>query len=175
MKRILVPLDFSLGSRAALRHAVALAERFGARVEVLHVWEPSPVVAPESAAWLGGDADTFWANLAEDLRKRLEALVAEEAPSSTVPIAVEVEPGYVAHTILRKLERGEYDLVVMGTHGRTGLSHVLVGSVAERVVRLSPVPVTTIRVAAKKARRHEAPREAATPEGASEAPRSAAP
>src|SRR6185503_1345857 len=57
-----------------------------------------------------------------------------------------VEAGYVAESILHKLEQGEHDLVVMGTHGRTGIRHVLLGSVAERIVRLASCPVLTVRM-----------------------------
>ena len=146
IRTILVPIDFSLGSRAALRHAAMIAERFGARIQLLHVWEPSPVVAPNQMAWVGGDADTFWRELSGDLKKRIDALVADEVPHLRHDINVAVEAGYVAHSIVRHVERGSYDLVVMGTHGRTGLSHLLLGSVAERVVRMSPTPVLTVRV-----------------------------
>jgi universal stress protein A len=146
MKRILVPIDFSLGSRIALRHAVGIADRFGARIEVIHIWEPAPVVTPNQMMWMGGDADNFWKQLSGDLRKRLEALIAEEAPGKRDDIELVIEAGYVAHSIVRHIEKGHYDLVVMGTHGRTGLSHLLLGSVAERVVRLSPAPVMTVRV-----------------------------
>jgi nucleotide-binding universal stress UspA family protein len=146
MKNILVPIDFSLGSRVALKQALTLAERFGARVEVIHIWEPSPVVTPNQLVWVGGDADSFWRQLSGDLRKRIDELIAEEAPKHKDQIAVHIEAGYVAHSILRHIEHGSYDLVVMGTHGRTGISHLLMGSVAERIVRLSPVPVMTVRV-----------------------------
>ena len=150
--RILVPLDFSQGSRAALRHAGYLAKQLGAKLDVLHVWEPSPVVAPDHLSWLGGGVDTFWVNLSEDLKKRLAKLVAEEIPDAAEDVTVEVEAGYVANTILRRLKKNGHDLIVMGTHGRTGLSHLVMGSVAERIVRLSPVPVMTVRVPRERKR-----------------------
>jgi nucleotide-binding universal stress UspA family protein len=144
IKCILVPVDFSLGARMALRHAAMIARRFEARLEVIHIWEPSPVVTPNQIAWVGGDADTFWQQMSANLRSRVTKLVDEEA--MLVASEVVIEAGYVAHGILRQIEQGNYDLVVMGTHGRTGLSHLLLGSVAERVVRLSPTPVLTVRV-----------------------------
>lgn len=146
IKSILVPVDFSLGSRAALRHAALLAERFDAKVEVIHVWEPSPVITPNQLMWVGGDVDNFWRQLSGDLERRIKELVAEETPRIAKDVHVVVEAGYVAHSVVRRIEQGHYDLVVMGTHGRTGLSHLLLGSVAERVVRLSPTPVLTVRV-----------------------------
>jgi nucleotide-binding universal stress UspA family protein len=149
--RILVPVDFSEGSRGALRYAELLSTRFGAEIVALHVWEPAPVVAPDQVTWIGGDADTFWRSMSDDLKRRLEGLDREEVPAIASRVRVEIDAGYVAHTILRKLEREGFDLVVMGTHGRTGRSHVLIGSVAERVVRLAPVPVVTVR-ATQKAR-----------------------
>lgn len=160
LKRILVPIDFSEGSRAALRQAVLLGQRLGAQIDAIHVWEPSPVVTPDNVTWLGGSADTFWVNMSEDLRHRLEVLLHEEVPEAAATIGLHVEAGYVAHAILRMVTKGAYDLVVMGTHGRTGLAHVLVGSVAERVVRLSPVPVLTVRVPRKLKKRAAARAEA---------------
>jgi nucleotide-binding universal stress UspA family protein len=129
-------------------------------------------VAPDHVTWLGGSADTFWNNLSDDLKRRLLALIAEEVPDAAGTIPVEIEAGYVAHTILRKIDKDHFDLVVMGTHGRTGLSHVLMGSVAERVVRLSPVPVMTVRVPkkSKKAARETAATGAGDPTSSEAAP-----
>lgn len=145
-KRILVPIDFSLGSRVALQHALAIARRFGATVEVMHVWEPEPVIAPNQLGWVSTDADSFWRNMSGELRRRLDEMLREEAPELASDIPVKVEAGYVVHELLRQIEQGGFDLVVMGTHGRTGLSHLVMGSVAERVVRMSKAPVLTVRV-----------------------------
>ena len=146
VKHILVPVDFSEGSRAALRYAVELAEHLGADIDVLHVWEPSPYIAPTQLIWIGGDAMSFWTHMDQNLRAQLNELIADEAPQARVEIHAHVQAGYVAQSLLERLKDGAYDLVVMGTHGRTGISHWLLGSVAERVVRLAPCPVLTVRV-----------------------------
>jgi nucleotide-binding universal stress UspA family protein len=159
IQRILVPVDFSEGSRAAVRYAVFLAETFGASIDVMHVWEPTPYVPAHQLGWLGNETRSFWQQMSDALGRQLDELLRDVAPDTTVRIDRRVEAGYVAESILHKLERGEHDLVVMGTHGRTGLRHVLLGSVAERIVRLSPTPVLTVRVPrdaeAKAARERE--------------------
>ena len=146
VKHILVPIDFSEGSRAALRYAVELADKLDASIDALHVWEPAPYIAPTQLIWIGGDARSFWSHMDQSLREQLNALIAEEAADAHLPIHAHVQAGYVAQSLLERLKHGNYDLVVMGTHGRTGLSHLLLGSVAERIVRLAPCPVLTIRV-----------------------------
>lgn len=152
IQRILVPIDFSAASRAALEHAALLAEAFGARIDVLHVWEPAPAVTPAQLGWMAADAGTFCARVEDELRGRVDALVAEIAPNLRDRIQVGVEAGYVAHTILEHLEAQPYDLVVMGTHGRRGLKHLVLGSVAERLVRTAPCPVLTTRAPATTAK-----------------------
>jgi universal stress protein A len=145
IQRILAPIDFSTASRAALEHAVTLAEAFDARIDVLHVWEPAPAVTPAQLGWMAADAGTFCARIESELHDRIAALVMEVAPESRDRIQIVVEAGYVAHTILEKLTPGDYDLIVMGTHGRRGIKHLVLGSVAERLVRSAPCPVLTTR------------------------------
>jgi len=120
--RILVPVDFSEPSVEALRLAVTLAMRTGARLSVLNV-----------------DADA----LPQDEHERLgglHRLVAREVPTS-VHFELITDTGGAAETINRHAKSGDHDLVVMGTHGKTGLERVILGSVAETVVRTCPVPV----------------------------------
>lgn len=145
IQRILVPLDFSAASRAALEQAAMLARVFDARLDVLHVWEPAPAVTPAQLGWMAGDADAFCGRIEGELGERVAQLVAEVAPDLADRIEIAVEAGYVAHTVLEKLESDPYDLVVMGTHGRRGLKHLVLGSVAERLVRSAPCPVMTTR------------------------------
>jgi nucleotide-binding universal stress UspA family protein len=149
IQRILVPIDFSTASRAALEQAIMLAEAFDARIDALHVWEPAPAVTPAQLGWMAADAGTFCARVEKELQERVEALVAEVAPKSRDRIHIIVEAGYVAHTILEKLGETAYDLVVMGTHGRRGFKHLVLGSVAERLVRSAPCPVLTTRAPAE--------------------------
>lgn len=155
IKRILVPVDFSEGSRCALRKAVMMAETFDAQIDVLHVWEPSPYVSPSQLVWMSGESCVFSDRMHAEFEQRVRQLVSEEAPEHEARINVIVRAGYTSHDILETLRDEHYDLVVMGTHGRTGLSHLILGSVAERIVRMAPCPVMTIRVTTKK-ERHQA-------------------
>ncbi len=145
---ILVPVDFSDSSLAALEQALLFAERFDARVEVLHVWELPAYVRPDLVVWIAGS---------EEHRKPMtdvaEARAEEEMDSflRKVPagprarITERLVGGDPVDVILRLSQDEPFDLVVMGTHGRTGLGHLLLGSVAERVVRGAGCPVLTVR------------------------------
>jgi nucleotide-binding universal stress UspA family protein len=137
--KILVPIDFSEHSRQAMHDALDLAARLGAEVTLLHVYvlptQGDVVLTAGAHAELMHAADTLMAS----------ALA--EARSWTVPVESLTEHGPVAETIARVAGDGLYDLVVIGTHGRTGLKRFLLGSVAERVLRHSPAPVLTVREA----------------------------
>ncbi len=137
-KHILVPTDLREGSRPALDMAVGLAQKFGAKLTLLHVWEipiypymdfmlNSEVISSVEDAATKGLASAL-----KDLRTQMPsaegALRSGEAWPEIVKAITELAP----------------DLVVMGTHGRRGLSHLTLGSVAEKIIRSSPVPVLTV-------------------------------
>jgi nucleotide-binding universal stress UspA family protein len=130
IQRLLVPTDFSVCSMRALRYAEELARRFGAEIVLVHVDES--LVARSELAGLRE------AVAGEEL-ERLVALLEKRG----VPARAVVRSGGAAEEIAEEAESA--DLVVMGTHGRTGLAHVLMGSVAERVVRHARCPVLTVR------------------------------
>lgn len=140
--RILVPVDFSAHSDRAIRYAATLAGKVGASVELLHVVEDfaygafSEVYVPNLPAMVE--------EMINDASARLARLKAGMFPHGA-DIEIAVFAGRPAATIVERAEAGGFDLIVMGTHGRTGLSHMLMGSVAERVVRVSPCPVLTVR------------------------------
>jgi nucleotide-binding universal stress UspA family protein len=149
-RRILVPHDFSTHATRALRVAERLAREHGGRLLVLHV------ITPFHPATALPDEHIIWPDATDILsaeRRRLEALVARLVKGrGAPPVKCRVEIGDPYHRIV-DAARGA-DLIVMSTMGRTGLSHLLVGSVAEKVVRHAPVPVLTLRPAgARKARR----------------------
>jgi nucleotide-binding universal stress UspA family protein len=153
--RILVPVDFSAHSEKAVRYAMTLATRFGARVSLLHVVE-DPFV---TGAW---QAEAFVPNIPElldDLMKAAQAHIAEvktrAAASGVVPAATVVK-GQPAQAIVEEATAGGFDLIVMGTHGRTGLSHAFVGSIAERVMQRAPCAVLTVRETDPAALKHAA-------------------
>jgi len=162
--RILVPTDFSPPSDAALATAKEMAERFGASIHVLHVLEDpysTSAYATEVYGFLPPGLKESWQRNAEERLVRL--LPPEERTrfggTSTVVF------GSPAKAIVEYADGNGIDLIVMGTHGRSGVAHLLLGSVAERVVRTARCPVLTIRgVAADRAA--AASLAAATPVGA---------
>lgn len=134
---ILVPVDFSTASLGALAHAEELAHRSGADLTLLYVIEP--VVAPmefNAAAII----DANQTALAEN---KLEALVAAEVRHG-VEANTMVAEGEASATIIEVASERAVDLIVMGTHGHSGLRHLLLGSKAERVVRGAACPVMTV-------------------------------
>jgi nucleotide-binding universal stress UspA family protein len=141
--RILVPTDFSAPSDAALDFAKTIAATFGASLHLLHVFEdPFVTGAFASEAYVPMPADTR-AVLLDDARTRLaHRLPAED--QGRYHGTSEIVTGVSAPTIIDFARDNEIDLIVMGTHGRTGMAHLLLGSVAERVVRLAPCPVLTV-------------------------------
>jgi nucleotide-binding universal stress UspA family protein len=145
INRILVPVDFSAHSEGALRYASALGARLGAAIHVLHVVE-DPLA---SGAWNSEVAalpqiGDLRENLVADAEQRL-ARYHERAERAGVPSTTAVRLGHPPQMIVDYAAAEAVDLIVMGTHGRTGLKHALLGSVAERVVRHAPCPVVTLR------------------------------
>ncbi len=140
---ILVATDFSPASSGALDYARLLALKLGASLRLIHVVD-DPIIA---AAWSEVYAfDT--SELRERLRQTAETELARLAAQITdVPVTTEVIVGSPARAITGRTAEPDIDLVVMGTHGRSGMSHLLLGSVAERVVRSARCPVLTVREA----------------------------
>lgn len=137
LKRILVPIDFSETSEAALKYGIALARAFGAHLYLLHVPE-HPGEAAE-AEYPIGLFETMQ-NAAHDRLGHLltDAETRELRPDSTMRMGVPCDE------IVRFAQERNIDLIVMGTHGRTGIARVVIGSVAEKVVRKAPCPVLTV-------------------------------
>jgi len=146
-RTILVPHDFSSSANHAAALARDLALKFGARLVLLHVTEvpsgigidtavvPSPGAAPISLRdYANANANEHLADLASRLEK------------DGVVVTTQVAVGRAVDEILRVAADEKADLIAMGTHGRTGLRHLVTGSVTEKVVRTSPVPVLTVRV-----------------------------
>jgi nucleotide-binding universal stress UspA family protein len=142
VKTILVPTDFSDGSLAAMRYAMGLSELLGARVVFLHVVEP-PAYGVELTGTYPG--------IAPDVTKKLAAMMhdwVEQVMVRGARVEWHLEMGSAFAEILAAIERYGADLIVMGTHGRTGLSHLLLGSVAARVVQHASCPVLTVKAGA---------------------------
>ncbi len=138
LKRILVPVDFSRTSIKALHYAVPIAKQFGARLSLLHVIE-FPNYCPD-IGYMDFDAKV----IREDLAKRLRDLARRALPKD-VEADTGVECGAGFDTIAAYAKKQKVDLIVLTTHGYTGLKHVLLGSTAERVIRHAPCPVLVVR------------------------------
>jgi nucleotide-binding universal stress UspA family protein len=143
LKKVLVATDFSEAADAALAYGRALARTFGATLHVLHV-------ADDMYMKLGGDA---YAGVLPDLqqdveyhaRQRLATLLVDNDPSPMPTEPVVITAGATAPAIVNYAIAADIDLIVVGTHGRGRVAHLLMGSVAERVVRTAHCPVLTVR------------------------------
>jgi len=146
IKRILVATDFSDCSRDALDYALGLAERLGAEVHLVHVFE-RPVyfeVGVSHSLQLGHNVDEWIRDLKAGATKQFDALAAEvrgRQPGTQASL----REGVQVDEILKAAKETSADLIVLGTHGRTGLPHVVLGSVAERTLRFAPCPVLTVK------------------------------
>lgn len=158
MKNILVPTDFSAESHHAYQVALQLARHTGGQVTLLHVLESSEAASanfsayggPVSGAGLpnndGGIDQIFTLKLMEVTKRRMHALK-DEAASTAPGVAVHdaVEMGRIGEGILSAIERHSSDLVVMGAQGHGAMEHFFVGSNTERLIRLAPCPVLTVK------------------------------
>jgi nucleotide-binding universal stress UspA family protein len=142
LRKILVPVDFSEFSAKALDYALAFADQFSARVVLLHVVEPA--VYPESYLVVPPAFDEMNGNLVKAAEERLARLTLDRI-GNRVSAESLVRLGRAYAEIVDTAKRLDVDLIIMGTHGYTGLKHVLLGSTAERVVRHAPCPVLTVR------------------------------
>ena len=138
-KKILVPTDFSSQSDKSLDYAVMVANQFGAKIILLHIIEPFPYTTTD--AFMVVDNSEAMRSIAETLIKNQSKTLRQKKISVKTDLIV----GNPAQEIIKKAEREKADLIVMGTHGRTGVEHVLLGSVAEKIVRLANCPVLTIK------------------------------
>ena len=139
-EHIFVPTDFSECADAALSMAVAVAEKFGSRITLVHACEP-PTYAYMGLMTAPGDlVGPLHEAAREALAKALGELRARYASSDSLLLF-----GSVTVELLSAIEKQKPDLVVLGTHGRTGMSHLVLGSVAERLVRTAPAPVLTVK------------------------------
>ncbi len=153
-RKILVPIDFSSYSDQALNYAATISKKFNAQVILMHVIESLPYSVTDSLVLI-------------DHRRALETTAkslldnwSERLSEKKVAVTTFIASGAAYHEIVKKAQREKVDLIVMGTHGRTGLEHLLLGSVAEKVLRLCSCPVLTVRspVATLKAKLSRPPR-----------------
>ena len=152
IKRILVPTDFSENADYALQYALTFAREFGATLYVLHVVYFPAHTALQTLRLPADVTSQVLDGLAKDAKQSLKKLIKKtKEPEVVVHPVVRVGAEYSEITAFAEQEK--IDLIVMGTHGRTGVAHAFLGSVAERVVRQAPCPVLTVKLRAGKGRK----------------------
>ena len=144
-KKILVPSDFSAHSQEALRAAADLSARYEATVTIVHAYEPVAYPLPEGYV-------VFTATQLADMQTQFEKQLATAKRDALDAGARQVETkqlmGNPAHEVVEYAKQHGFDVIVMGTHGRRGIKHALLGSVAERVLRIAPCPVLIVKAPA---------------------------
>ena len=141
VQHVLVPIDFSATADRALEYAIALGQQLQARLTLLHVLDLTPVTMDEMTPAV---VATYLDDLETDAQHLLQASL-ERVQRAGLQAESLLVQGTPTQTILDTAGEQGVDLIIMGTHGRTGLAHVFLGSVAEHVVRQGPCPVLVVR------------------------------
>ncbi len=146
LTKLLVPVDFSECSLAAVVTAAELARHFSSELHLLHCSEHAGVASED--LWVGnreaGRGRSLGDLILDNEHREMHEFLEKVPELSDVHVEVGIAKGYPAETICEAAKRGDYDVVVMSTHGRRGFRALLIGSVAERVVRLCERPVLTV-------------------------------
>ncbi|MCC7034990.1 MAG: universal stress protein [Acidobacteria bacterium] len=143
LKHVMVPTDFSETSGIALKYGKAFAEAFGATLHVVHIIE-EPYGQPWAVEAYGFSLAALQDEWIKEAKGRMETILTAEERASLKAVTTTVL-GHPVMEIQRYAKDNGIDLIVMGTHGRGPLGHVVMGSVAERIVRKAPCPVLTVR------------------------------
>ncbi|MFH1755029.1 MAG: universal stress protein [Candidatus Latescibacterota bacterium] len=141
-KEIVVPTDFSERSLRALDYAIGLAEKFSAKLDLLYVVEAG--LHPADLAWTNVDYGDLNKQHCEAAARHMESIVTDRIPRG-IACDISILIGKAFVEIIRFADSVNADLIVMATHGHGGVSHLLLGSTAERVVRKAACPVLTIK------------------------------
>ncbi len=144
IKSILCPLDFSDASKNAFRYACEFARSMGSKIYLLHIVEPRPIAADMTLTYIPVEED-----LEKAAREDIEPL-AQEAREKGIDVQVDVVIGIPSEVILHQIVESDASMLIMGSHGKTGLSRLLMGSVAEGVVRKAKVPVLIVKADEKE-------------------------
>ncbi len=147
IKKILVPTDFSEGSLHSIQYAVEFADKFDAQILLLHVLEIPPGLTTEAVIHPNPDEKmlTLQEYLDQISKKKFDQLQ-DYLKSRNVDASSHTATGVPHEAIVQVAQENDVDMIVMGTHGRTGLKHFFMGSTAERVIRYATCPVTTTRI-----------------------------
>lgn len=143
LHRILIPTDFSKFSQIALTYASAFAEKFAAELYLLHVIQDLAVFIPDMITVAPPPVPTV-EQMTKAVQEAFDRIIKDNR-LDRFPIHRDVREGTPFYEIVRYAKEQNIDLIIMGTHGHTGLTHMLLGSVTEKVVRKAPCPVLTVR------------------------------
>ncbi|HWQ26478.1 MAG TPA: universal stress protein [Chlorobaculum sp.] len=144
IQSILCPIDFSEASKNAFRYACEFAKAMGSKIILLNVIEPRPMAADMTLNYIPLEED-----LVNAAREDFEPLV-QEVKSKGIAVQADVMIGVPADMILSQATDFDASLLIMGSHGKTGLSRLLMGSVAEAVVRKAKIPVLIVKAEEKE-------------------------
>jgi nucleotide-binding universal stress UspA family protein len=145
--RIVVPTDFSADSEQAIRVASELSRIYAAPLTLIHIYDPVAYPLPDGyMLYTPGQLSRMW----EEFDRRLAQAKADAQAAGAVRAETRLLQGLTTAEIVRFAKEGGHDLIVMGTHGRTGVARVLLGSVAARVVQTAECPVLTVRRPAQR-------------------------
>ena len=139
IKNILLPTDFSNLSLSASEYAINLAEQYSAKLHILHVLEKTPPILTIRSLDLS--EEKIIKTIEEDAQKKLDNVVKKISKNRNIEINALIRKGIDFEEIIKYSEKSKIDLIVIATHGRSGIMHTLLGSVAEKVIRLSKIPV----------------------------------
>ena len=142
-KHVLVPVDYSEHSRRAL----ALALTLGAPVTVIHAWDRPSYVGEQVITHNDGSRHSLSDLIRENAEREMTEFLANVSVPTGTTFAHHLVSGEPASAILTEASQPQYDLLVVGTHGRSGVTKLLLGSVTEKLIRLSPIPVLTVPTA----------------------------
>jgi nucleotide-binding universal stress UspA family protein len=151
-RSILIPVDYSERSREALRYGAMLAAELRAEVTILHAWDCPPFARTTRAVTAPGAHAPLDQLVVEAARHELEAFVSTAGLDPGLKQHLVLSPMNPMRAVVDAVESGAYDLVVMGTHGRSATLTLLLGSVAKSVVQSSPVPVVLVPNAGARSR-----------------------
>ena len=141
-KKILVPVDFSAHSAEAVRMAADLAQQYDGSITLVHVHDPLPYALPPEYDMYTPEQET---RLIAEFEKRLAVTRRAAEGAGAQRVETRLLSGLPSAAIVEAARSGQFDLIVMGTRGRTGIKHALLGSVAERVLRNAHCPVLTAK------------------------------
>lgn len=141
LKHILIPIDFSENSKKALRYAIPLAEQFGASITLINIIEPT--VFPSDFGFGQMSFPDVEQELVAKSRTELNGII--ESVTTKTKISAVVKTGIPFVEVTNYADDEQADLIIVATHGRTGVEHILFGSTAEKIIRKAPCPALVVR------------------------------